>query len=187
VARLIERALQARWSIAAFAVGVVAAGGVALAAIPDGNGVINGCYATKGGDLRVIDLAKGQTCKAGEVGLNWNLRGPTGPQGPQGLAGGQGQKGDKGEPGLSGVEQVTASVDLGDPDNGKAATATCPTGKRVISGGYTIIGQAPAHVAVDENLPTADGTGWHAYLRNEYVEDGTGWGLAVTAVCALAQ
>jgi hypothetical protein len=64
--------------------------GVALAAIPDRNGVIHGCRNTRTGLLRVIKSTA--HCRVGERALNWNVRGPQGPQGPPGP---------QGEPGAS--------------------------------------------------------------------------------------
>jgi hypothetical protein len=78
---------------AALAVVALAAMGVgaAVAAIPNANGTINGCYNNTNGALRVIDTAKGQTCvKPSETPIQWSQTGPQGPIGPQGA---------KGEPG----------------------------------------------------------------------------------------
>ena len=58
---------------------VVAATGAAVANIPGSNGVIHGCYLNDGGNIRAIDLSKGQSCKATETELNWNQTGPRGP------------------------------------------------------------------------------------------------------------
>jgi hypothetical protein len=58
----------------------VAAGGIAYAAIPDSNGVIDGCYAKKDGALRVIDTAAGATCDTKkENAIHWDQTGQTGP------------------------------------------------------------------------------------------------------------
>jgi hypothetical protein len=65
---------------------VLIAVGIAYATIPDGSGVIHGCYArldtTNPGRLRVIDSDLGQTCRLGEVALNWSQTGAPGPPGP---------------------------------------------------------------------------------------------------------
>lgn len=53
----------------------------ALGSIPDGDGVVHGCYKTASGQLRVIDNDAGQGCKDGETSLVWNQVGPTGPTG----------------------------------------------------------------------------------------------------------
>jgi hypothetical protein len=62
------------------------AGGIAYALIPDGKGVVHGCYMRWGGNLRVIDNSV-SSCRAGEVPLAWGVTGPPGPEGPQGPAG----------------------------------------------------------------------------------------------------
>lgn len=48
---------------------VLAAGGLAAAAIPDSSGVIHACYAKSDGALRVV---KGSKCATGERRLSWN-------------------------------------------------------------------------------------------------------------------
>jgi hypothetical protein len=67
-------------------VAVLAAGGVAAATIPAGDGTITGCYSTTDGALRVIDAGAGATCPAGENKLTWGQQGPPGPAGPSGPA-----------------------------------------------------------------------------------------------------
>ena len=83
---------------------LVVGGGVALATIPGGDGVIHSCYAKSGGALRVID-ASVTNCKSTETSLDWNMtgaQGPAGPQGPKGDPGPQGPKGDAGPQGVKG-------------------------------------------------------------------------------------
>lgn len=91
------------------ALGVVAAvftGGVAYAAIPGTDGVINGCRSEASGVLRAID--EGDSCRKDEQPLSWNQAGPAGPagpqgpQGPQGAPGPEGPQGPQGEQGLQG-------------------------------------------------------------------------------------
>jgi hypothetical protein len=59
---------------------------VAVASIPDSNGVIHGCYNTSNGNLRVIDSAN-DNCRNSETAIFWNQTGPQGPAGPQGPPG----------------------------------------------------------------------------------------------------
>ena len=71
-----------------FAVGMFVGGIVwttAWAAIPDGGGVIHGCYDAKQGDLSVIDTEAGRTCQRArlhclgtrpELRVRWELRVP---------------------------------------------------------------------------------------------------------------
>ena len=158
---------------------VLAIGGsVALAAIPDSGGAVNGCYAKKDGGLRVID-APSVSCKSTETALTWNqtgLQGPkgdTGPQGPkgdQGTQGSQGPKGDTGpagQPGPAGPQGPQGPTthpnyewvdsDLAEiPWYGQAtATAMCPAGKTAVSGGFS-----GYFDKVLESQATDDLTGW---------------------------
>lgn len=68
--------------LVALAIAAVAVAGAALAAIPDGNGVIHACRKVDGGALRVV--AKASACRHGERALAWNQRGAAGPTGPAG-------------------------------------------------------------------------------------------------------
>jgi hypothetical protein len=86
---------------------VASTAGIAFAAIPGADGKVSACYAKQGGVLRVIDKAKGQTCKASERPLVWNqkgLRGLTGPAGPAGANGAAGAAGARGPAGPEGPE-----------------------------------------------------------------------------------
>ena len=81
--RSVTGALASRGGIAAVAglagltIGIA---GVAVASIPDANGVIHGCYLKKTGALRVIDTTK-RHCTRDENRIRWNARGPQGPSG----------------------------------------------------------------------------------------------------------
>jgi len=88
------------------AIAAVGLAGVALAAIPDRNGVIHACRKVDGGALRVV--AKASACRSGERALAWNQRGapgPTGPTGPTGATGAQGPQGPAG-PGLASFDAL---------------------------------------------------------------------------------
>ena len=84
----------------------VALGGVGYAAIPDGSGVVHGCYDTSPGagvngafPLYVIDTSSLSSCPMGRsaqmTALDWSM---TGPQGQQGIPG---PPGPPGAPGLT--------------------------------------------------------------------------------------
>jgi type VI secretion system secreted protein Hcp len=116
---------------------VGAAGGgaaLAVASIPDQNGVIHACYAlapgstlptTTPGNLRIIDPTAGQTCSTGnpaggppgEATLSWNTAGPPGATGAQGLPGATGPKGPPGN-------VVTISGQTFSLSNGRTLTIT---------------------------------------------------------------
>jgi hypothetical protein len=68
--------------VVAFIALLVAGGGATFAAIPDsGDAEIHGCYANKGGALRVIDAEAGATCNNRETALPWNQQGQPGTNG----------------------------------------------------------------------------------------------------------
>jgi hypothetical protein len=81
------------------AAAALAIGSIAWAAVPDGNGVIHGCYDKQSGGVRVTDTATNQPkpCTAKEAPLDWNQ------QGPQGIQGVPGPQGPQGDPGPSGT------------------------------------------------------------------------------------
>jgi len=83
-------------------VGLAAAFAV-VAAIPDSNGVIHGCYNATNGSQRIIDMAVA-SCKPGETAIQWNQTGPQGPRGAQGAQGPQGPQGSQGAQGPQGPQ-----------------------------------------------------------------------------------
>jgi hypothetical protein len=96
-------------AIGATAALALVTGSAAYAAIPDGGGVIHGCYKSNApaqGSLRVIDTAKNASCAANENAVTWNQQGPKGDPGTPGAPGAKGEKGekgDKGDPGTPGA------------------------------------------------------------------------------------
>jgi len=126
----------------------------AYAAIPDGNGVIHGCYNAVNGSTRIIDTAD-SSCKANELPIQWNQQGPagatgaagpvgpsgpigatgaTGPMGPAGPVGATGATGPMGPAGPTGpiVEAFCAEVDRLPGNPSAEALALCgPLAKRV--------------------------------------------------------
>ncbi len=89
------------------ALAVVAAGGsVAYATGNDSGSVINGCYNTHNGKLRVL-TGPNQQCRHSETAISWNQRGPEGPRGPQGPQGPAGPQGPQGPTGPQGPQGPT--------------------------------------------------------------------------------
>jgi hypothetical protein len=62
---------------------VVAIGGVAVAAIPDSNGVIRGCYNNTNGNLRAVGASS--ECRNNETPIAWDQQGPKGDPGSSGM------------------------------------------------------------------------------------------------------
>jgi hypothetical protein len=108
-----------RGALAVAAVALVAIAGAVTYAVADigGGGVINGCFKTQNGQLRVIDPATDH-CLPSETAISWSqtgptgsrgptgARGPTGPKGPTGSTGARGPTGNTGPQGLSGLPPV---------------------------------------------------------------------------------
>ena len=107
----------------------------------------------KDGSLRAVDFAAGQIPAgpqgpAGPAGPKGDAgaqgpkgdpgaKGDTGGTGPRGDKGDKGDKGDQGAPGLSGVEIAVGASKTVSPNNYAGASATCPSGKVAIGGGFT--------------------------------------------------
>ncbi len=109
-------------------------GGIAYAAIPDGSGVIHGCYQKNQGTLRVIDTGTTQTCSSSEAPLTWSQTGPQGLQGPQGAQGLQGPQGPQGPSGSSHAysDFNEASQTLISPNSNTITSLTLPKGDYVV-------------------------------------------------------
>lgn len=172
------------------AVAAVAAG-VGYAAIPDGSGVIHGCYQREQGTLRVIDDAT-ESCRSTETPISWSQAGPQGEVGPQGPAGPQGPQGEKGEKGDDGADGITGwqlVTAQGGVDSGlnvpAGATALCPAGKQVLGGGYELLtedGTSLENEASDEVLASKPiNGGWQVWAQKD---DDVDFVVKAWAVCA---
>jgi hypothetical protein len=143
------------------------------AAIPDPSGAIHACYRSNG-NFRLVDKSG---CTSAETALTWNQTGPQGPAGtpgPQGAPGPQGQPGTPGLAGVAGYEIINTHETL--PLNGSIeVTATCPTGKRVIGGGYV----APTVLDTASSSRPEGDKGW----RVEFKSNGGNGDAAVYAIC----
>jgi hypothetical protein len=150
---------------------LVAAGagaGVAVAAVPDSNGVIHACVnvsredngtlvpqTNEGANLSVIDPSAGQSCNASDAPtspqttLTWNVTGPQGPAGTPGAAGATGPTGATGTRGPAGPTGTTgARGPAGD------AGSTGPQGPAGTSGGPGHPGQTGGTGATGATGPT---------------------------------
>ena len=88
-------------------------------------------------------------------------QGPKGDQGEPGPQGATGPKGDSGASGVSGYELVTTSTPL--PADGYAHGMTyCPTGKKVVGGGYS----TGVQLTTTQPFPLTNGSGWDVFAHN---------------------
>jgi hypothetical protein len=123
--------------------------------------------------LLAKDFKKGQL-PSGRGGA----RGPRGPRGPRGV------RGKTGAPGLSGLSLVTANSPMDSTDK-SAILAKCPSGKRAVGGGASLISGPVDKLALGRTAPSGNPpTGWRAGALE--VNGGTtdDWQLAVYALCA---
>lgn len=125
-------------------------GAVALAAIPDADGTINGCYA-KRGDLRVVDQAG--ACLGSESAISWNQAGVPGPQGPAGPEGPEGPQGPAGVDGASGAAELYfAAVNPEGGMPGGVGTYHTVVQKNLPAGQYLLEGRLSVHVFFGDSL-----------------------------------
>ncbi len=76
---------------------------------------------------------------SGRLPASLGAVGPIGPQGPAGPPGPKGDAGPAGAAALSGYEQVVKdNVSIGAGDTNAGTDVSCPAGKSVISGGYSV-------------------------------------------------
>jgi hypothetical protein len=146
----------------------------------------------------VIERLKGNRGPRGFTGA-------TGAAGPQGFNGAPGTPGTPGTPGVSGYQIVTHSETLSQLQDADASsdaaesfdvTVSCPSGKKVVGGGFesgTVTSPPPyvASVSADARTsgPTVDGGGWHVTGDASPFWSATGPVAApvpirVTAICA---
>jgi hypothetical protein len=143
--------MKGRLLVATLAVAALAgAGSIAWASIPDGKGVVHGCYAKLGGALRVIDTAKNQVCGGSELAVTWNQKGPTGSKGATGGAGPKGTTGAKGPTGPSG-SAIVARI----RSTGAQATTQIATNYPVTGASWTQAGNEVDTISgvVDVTVP----------------------------------
>lgn len=167
----------------------IAAGGtaIALASIPDGQGVIHGCYTVKTGALRVIDAGKGQKCATGQKALNWNQKGVRGPAGPAGVSGYAVAKCTIGEDGSANFIVVsssggTCSTTTRSAGNAGQALLVCPTGDKAISASSATAAGNGILAAFDPML-NADDTGYQ-YVVGTQVSNPISATTEIEVTCA---
>lgn len=104
--------------------------------------------------------------------------GPSGPAGPKGATGATGAKGDQGEPGVADVASVSAKVSFV-MNVANTATATCPSGKSVLSGGFEVSGNIDALTGALSSRPVGT-SAWRVQAESTIDQD-----ITAFAVCAV--
>jgi len=115
--------------------------------------------------------------------------GPTGPEGPAGSQGPIGSQGPGGPPGVSNLGIVSASATIpgatpSDTIPGQiqlTVRVDCPTGKKIMGGGYSSTGDRPDAVQVYRSFPSDDAS-WSITANNSYVGPST---ITAFAICAV--
>ena len=125
----------------------------------------------------------GATGPTGPTGVT-GATGPTGPSGPSGPSGAPGA------PGVSGYTTATPSTSTDQSDGSDTETATCPTGKTVLGGGFAINTSDPGDsnkVFATSSFPFGSGT-WvvHAEVASGATPLVGTWTLTALATCATA-
>jgi hypothetical protein len=112
--------------------------------------------------------------------------GPAGPTGPPGATGARGPAGPPGSAGLTGYTRVQGPASAYNTSSSKTATADCPDGTLVLSGGYKVA-VSNNHFADVTPISTfaSDDNTWTVTATEESVFRPK-WSLQVTAVCAAA-
>jgi hypothetical protein len=174
-------------AFAGVVVGALAAGAVVQAQTTDGT--IHGCVELSSHNLQIDSASNIQSqggCVPGvSVELVWRDAGSSGqgPQGPQGPAGPQGAKGDRGDSGTGGTGGTLHNIHrtIGPSIAAtKQGSARCDSGQHVVSGGYTLAGDAKG-VQVKGSRPSGT-TAWFA--RAQQSRKSADWSLVVYAVCS---
>jgi hypothetical protein len=127
-----------RVTLAITAAAIVAIAGGVTYAVADigGGGVINGCYKSQNGQLRLIDPAT-DSCNPSEKAISWNRTGPTGAKGATGATGPTGAKGATGPRGPSDAFEAfrfATTVNVTNVSTEITKIPALPAGSYVITG-----------------------------------------------------
>jgi hypothetical protein len=150
-------------------------GGVAVASIPDGNGVVHACYHNSNGSVRIIDSTSA-SCGNNESAISWSQVGPTGPTGADGADGADG---------VSGYEIIERVWSSRTSDTFYTSFADCSEGKQVIGGGYRLLTLPhtanQADFAVVRDGPSSEQTSWQVHYT--WFNAATDYNISVYAIC----
>jgi hypothetical protein len=150
---------------------LIAVGGPAAAAVSK---LITGKQ-IKDGSIGLVDLSvKAKQVLRGQAGA----QGPTGPQGPVGSPGPAGLNGGFDPAKVVYVEGSRASASIG---NVRSSVASCPSGTKVVSGGYNVISYRGPFQVLESRA--RDAAGWYVTMYPDPTF-GSSVDFYATAVCA---
>jgi Collagen triple helix repeat (20 copies) len=132
----------------------------------------------------VLKALKGRNGKTGPTGPQGTAgaNGAVGKEGPQGKEGSKGQQGTEGPSGISGYQIVQGNVASGSGSgfNFAFSKAKCPSGKKVIGGGYYTLSGENGKIYADINGPVGTEE-WEAVLSSASLSAYT---QSAYAICA---
>ena len=131
------------------------------------------------GDAVTSGKVKNRSLKAIDFALGQLPAGPPGPKGDKGDKGDKGEKGEIGPPGVSGY-QIVEAASATNSNGSKSASASCPSGKRVLGGGARLR-EYIGGVVVFASIPV--GASWFA-AATELVPQAGDWRVEAYAICA---
>jgi hypothetical protein len=172
--------------------------------------LIHACVNNTSGEIKIIGA--NANCPSNYHSLDWNIQGPAGqqgpigpvgpvgpvgpigpvgPMGPMGPQGEQGPQGDLGPQGLQGIQgpagmsgletvrvfdgnRTTARLDI---------IAECPSGKKVLGGGYATSGDNLG-ILIVANAPIGDTQWGVTAVTPDYPNARSGWSAYAFAICA---
>jgi hypothetical protein len=163
----------------------VASTGTAVA-----SGLITGA-SVKNGSLTGLDVANGSLTTVDVknhtlLPIDFKGKLPAGPQGPEGPAGQQGPAGAPGTPGAPGVSGWVRTFVIDGPFDStakKVGEATCPAGKKLLSGGGRLhhLQAVPPPIAIQESYAVDEDT-WRI-VGAETSPTAASWEPVVVIVC----
>ena len=85
---------------------------------------------------------------------------------------------------MSGFERVAGTATASDENSPKTATATCPSGKKAVSGGYVLqtTSGSIAEISVSQNYPSSDTTWSVSALEDDDGKVGA-WSIQAYVIC----
>src|SRR5215212_8040191 len=198
---MFQKLLSPKWLVT-FAVILTTLMSVTLASAHGGNtALIHSCVNNTSGEIKIIVATA--NCPSNYRALDWNIQGsagqqgpigPVGPVGPIGPQGSQGEQGPQGLPGQQGIQGVQGPAGISGLETVRVfdgnrttailnVTADCPSGKKVLGGGYSTSGDN-LNIVIAANAPLGDSQWSVTAVTPDYPNARSGWSVYAFAICA---